>query len=245
MLECAYTAATYLSKTIKKWIVLATILSVSIFNLPISSIADSVDQKKSDFVSEEEKSKEEEIQSQVSDASPGKEKTETESQEKSTTDVTKALSEDTESIDGLTMLYIGGAVAGAAVLAAALGSSSSTSDPIVPPPELPTIPIVGPDLRGTGWTGTLNIKDQRYKGFQAISAKIAQRGSSVQIDTSSTLYYGRQFNGTISSSGYMLMYDSISGEDWTTFKNNATSTKVDLYDYVNDFNDLDRMYLSR
>lgn len=238
MLECAYTAATYLSKTIKKWIVLATILSVSIFNLPISSIADSVDQKKSAFVSEEEKSK-------VSDASPGKEKTETESQEKSTTDVTKALSEDTESIDGLTMLYIGGAVAGAAVLAAALGSSSSTSDPIVPPPELPTIPIVGPDLRGTGWTGTLNIKDQRYKGFQAISAKIAQRGSSVQIDTSSTLYYGRQFNGTISSSGYMLMYDSISGEDWTTFKNNATSTKVDLYDYVNDFNDLDRMYLSR
>ena len=232
MLECAYTAATYLSKTIKKWIVLATILSVSIFNLPISSIADSVDQKKSAFVSEEEKSKDEE-------------KTETESQEKSSADVTDTLSEDTESIDGLTMLYIGGAVAGAAVLAAALGSSSSTSDPIVPPPELPTIPIVGPDLRGTGWTGTLNIKDQRYKGFQAISAKIAQRGSSVQIDTSSTLYYGRQFNGTISSSGYMLMYDSISGEDWTTHRGNATSTKVDLYDFVNDFNDLDRMYLSR
>lgn len=218
MLECTCKAATYLSKTIKKWIVLATILSVSIFNIPISSIADSVDPK---------------------------ETTGTESQEEPTADVTDALSEDTESIDGLTMLYIGGAVAGAAVLAVALGSGSSTSDSPVPPPELPTIPIVGPDLRGTGWTGTLNIKDQRYKGFQAISAKIAQRGSNVQIDTSSTLYYGRQFNGTISSNGYMLMYDSISGEDWTTFRDNATSTKVDLYDYVNDFDDLDRMYLSR
>lgn len=228
MLKCVYKAtAHHLCRSARKGTVLIAILGLSIFNIPISSRADSVVQKESVPILGQNKSKKKEPQTN------------------STGDETSARSEDADSMDGLTMLYIGGAVAGVAVLAVALGAGSSTSDSNVPPPELPDIPVVGPDLRGTDWAGNLNIKDRGQEGFQAISASIAQRGSAVQIDTSSTLDYGRQFKGTISSSGYMLMYDSITGEDWTTLRGNATASKVGLYDYVNNFDDLDTMYLSR
>jgi len=242
-----------LCSNFKKWIVLFIAVSMSIFNIPISSVADSADQKESDPVFDQEESEEED--------------TETETQ--------------SESIDGMTMLYIGGAVAGVAALAISLGSSSGSSGPGTPPPELTpppseptppssdpdpdpepepepdppslpdppsdpsTNPPVGPDLNGSDWTGFLDIKDVRHRGYQSISASIIHSGSSVQIKTSSTLDYGRQFNGTISSSGYMLMYDSISGEDWTTYKGNASTNRVPLYDFVNGFKDLDVMKLSR
>lgn len=251
-----------LSKVFKKGIVLFMIVSMAIFNIPISSIAGSADQQKSDLVLETE----------------GKEdNTATGHEAESTVDEAEPGEEDPESIDGLTMLYIGGAIAGIGGLAIALGSSSGSSDPgtsppeLTPPPSEPTPPSsepdpdpepdppslpdppsdpstnppVGPDLNGSNWTGFLEIKDSRYRGYQAISGRIIHGGSSVQINTSSTLHYGRQFNGTISSSGSMLMYDSISGEDWTTHKGNASTTKVDLYDYVNEYKDLDRMKLTR
>jgi hypothetical protein len=252
-----------LYKILEKGILMFMIVSMTIFNIPISSIAASDDQQESEEV----------IGGQASDSSPVKNDTEPEHQAESTIDETDPGEEDSESVDGLTMLYIGGAIAGVAALAIALGSSSGSSDPGTPPPEstpppseptptppspepdppsLPsppsdpsTNPPVGPNLNGADWAGFLEIKDSRYKGFQYISARIVHSGNAVQINTSSNLHYGRQFNGTISSGGYMLMYDSISGEDWTTHRGDATTNRVDLYDYVNWFEDLDRMKLTR
>lgn len=147
-----------------------------------------------------------------------------------------------EGIDGMTMLYIGGAAGLLAVGAIALGGGSSSSDPTPPPP---TTPVVGPDINGANWAGFLDIKDTRAQGFQNITATIVQNGSAVQITTSSTLMYGRMFNGSIKANGFMLLYDSVTGEDWTTHYRNATETNVDLYDYVNGLKDLDRMLLVR
>ncbi len=255
-----------LYRIIKQWILSLMVVSISMFNIPVSFAADSADLQDSDRVLVD-----------ISDVSPVKGNPETEPQTVSTVDGTDPHVEVSESIDGLTMLYMGGAAAGVAVLALALGSSSSSDSsappviPIVPDlpspepdpepdpdpdpepdpdiPDLPDVPSgtdpVGPDLNGSDWTGFLDINDSGHRGFQAISAKINHNGSSVQIYTSSTLDYGRKFSGTISSSGYMLMYDSISGEDWTTHKGNATKDRVDLYDYVNWFEDLDRMKLTR
>jgi len=164
---------------------------------------------------------------------PGKTKIETELPE-----------EITETTDGMTMLYIGGAIAGVAILAGAIAASSSSSDSSSVPVE-PAIPVVGPDLGGTDWLGFLDIKDKNHRGYQAISARIVHSGNAVQITTTSTLDYGKQLSGTISKGGFMLMYDSVTGEDWTTHFDNATSKRIDLYDYVNHLNDLDRMKLSR
>jgi hypothetical protein len=127
-------------------------------------------------------------------------------------------------------------------------STSSSSSPSYPeglPPVPEATSVVGPNLNGSNWTGFLDIEDRRHEGYQSISARIDQSGSSVQIYTSSTLDYGRKFSGTISSSGYMLMYDSITGEDWTTHRGNASSRRVDLYDFVNNFDDMDMMKLNR
>jgi hypothetical protein len=215
-----------LCKALKNGLLLFMVVSMMIFSIPILSIAESAGQKES-------------------------------------------KEEDPESIDGLTMLYVGGALAGVGALAIALGSSSSSSGPDTPPPEpgspsvpdspsepdfpsLPdppsdpsTNPPVGPDLNGTNWTGFLEIKDSKYRGYQAISATIVHSGSSLQINTSSTLQYGQQYNGTISSGGYISVVDSATGQTWTTFRNNAYTRRVDLYDWVNNFKDLDRMKLSR
>ena len=152
--------------------------------------------------------------------------------------------DDGEGIDGMTMLYAGGAIGLAAIAVAALaggGSSGSGSSS----PSTPSTPVVGPDLNGSNWLGFLDIKDTRSAGYQNISATIVQNGSAVQINTSSTLDYGHQFNGSIDSSGNMLMYDSITGEDWTTHYSKATANSVDLYDYVNNLKELDRMLLNR
>ena len=264
--------------------------------IPASSIAESVEQNESVPVLEPNNVKEKGTEDQISDISPAGENIDAVFQTETTADGADSHGEDADSIDGLTMLYIGGAVAGVAVLAAALGAnsgSSGSSNPVSTvgtvgtvgtsstsatsstsssssstsssssssssnssssssssyPEDLPPVPeptsVVGPNLNGSDWTGYLDIEETGNEGYQRISARIDHSGSSVQIYTSSTLNYGRKFSGTISSSGYMLMYDSVTGEDWTTHKGNARSGSVDLYDYVNDFDDLDRMYLSR
>ena len=150
-----------------------------------------------------------------------------------------------EEFDGMTMLYIGGAIGVVAlgVLAFSGGSSSGSSSPDTPVPD-PIDPPIGPDVNGN-WSGYLEIKDTGHEGRQNISAKITHSGSSVDIITTSTLDYGRRFSGTISRSGYMLVYDADRGEDWTTHYGNASSHKMDLYDYVNNFDDLDRMFLAK
>lgn len=156
-----------------------------------------------------------------------------------------AVTVDTgEGIDGMTMLYIGGAVGLIAIGAVALGGGGGSSSGTDTSPETPATPVVGPDLNGN-WAGFLEIKDVQAPGYENITATIVQSGAAVQITTSSTLAYGRLFNGRISSGGSMKMYDSITGQDWTTHYSKATTTNVDLYDYVNDHKDFDRMFLAR
>lgn len=156
-------------------------------------------------------------------------------------------------IDGMTMLYIGGAIGLVAVGALALsGGSGSSSDSggspslpdNTPPPETP---IVGPDLNGSNWAGFLDLVNDQATGYQNIAASIVHKGASVQITTTSTLAYGHYFSGRISSGGSMKMYDSTTGEDWTTYSSRATGNRIDLYDFVNDLNnnEKDRMLLSR
>ncbi len=129
-----------LYRILKKGILLFMIVSMAIFNIPISSVADSADQQGNDPALEQ-KGSEEGVDGQASDSSPVKDDTEPEPehQAESPVDETDPGEEDPESVDGLTMLYIGGAIAGVAALAIALGSSSGSSDPSTPPPE-PTPP---------------------------------------------------------------------------------------------------------
>ncbi len=156
-------------------------------------------------------------------------------------------------VDGMTMLYVGGAIGLVAIGALALGggsgsSSGSGDSPSSPDNSIPPgTPIVGPDLNGSNWAGFLDLKNDKATGYQNIAASIVHNGSSVQITTTSTLAYGQYFSGTISSGGSMKMYDSTTGEDWTTIGGRATGNRIDLYDYVNDLNnnEKDRMLLSR
>jgi len=156
-----------------------------------------------------------------------------------------AVTVDTgEGVDGMTMLYIGGAIGLVAIGAVALGGGGGSSSDSEVAPLPPTTSVVGPNLNGN-WAGFLELKNTQATGYQNITATIVQSGTSVQISTSSTLLYGRLFNGRINSRGDMLMYDSITGEDWTTHYSKATTNSVDLYDYVNGLKDLDRMLLGR
>ncbi len=150
-------------------------------------------------------------------------------------------------MDGMTMLYIGGAIGVVALGVAALagGGGSSDSDGSLPGLPAPTAAPIGPDLNGVDWTGFLNIKDHLHDGIQNIAANISHSGSSVYIVTTSTLDYGRQFSGSITASGYMMMNDATTGQVWTTHYGNARTDSVDLYDFVENFTLLDRMYLSR
>ena len=148
-----------------------------------------------------------------------------------------------EGVDGMTMLYIGGAIGLVAIGAMALGGGSGSSSEATPAP--PAIPVVGPDLNGTNWGGYLELKNTEAQGYQNIAAGIVHSGTSVQITTTSTLLYGQLFNGRINSRGDMTMYDSVTGQDWTTHYHKASENSIDLYDYVNGLKDLDRMLLIR
>ncbi len=162
-----------------------------------------------------------------------------------------------EGVDGMTMLYIGGGIAavagiGALAFGGGSGGSSTTTTTTTTDSSSSTstdssssTSLVGPNLNGSNWSGYLNLKDNRAEGYQNITASIVHEGAAVQITTTSTLKYGQQFSGRISSNGYMLLYDSVTGEDWTTHYSNAVSTQIDLYDYVNNLTELDRMFLGR
>ena len=144
-----------------------------------------------------------------------------------------------------TMLFVG---AGAIALGAiAIGSSSSGggdsgSDDTSTTPATPSVPPVGANIAGDDWRGILLLVD----GFrEPITATVTQNGSQVTIATSSTQRYGQVFRGTIRASGHMTLYDQTTGEDWTTFKGPATSTHIEMEDYVNNFTALDVLVLKR
>lgn len=145
---------------------------------------------------------------------------------------------------GKTLLYAGIGVAAIAAGALAAGSGGSSSSEAEPEqePEV-TDPPVGADLDGDNWHGRLILVDSGFK--EEVTATVHQNGSQLEITTSSAQKYGKKFIGTISSSAFIKVRDQDTGQDWTTFYQNARWNMIDLYDYVHNFQDLDRLYLTR
>lgn len=172
-----------------------------------------------------------------------------------------------ETSSGNTLLYSGigvAAIVGVAVAAGSGGGSDSVEEapppepaPVVTPKTIekskpkikkpsdsnpPNSEPVGPDIRGDNWSGYLALVHGRREN---ISASIHQNGNYVVITTSSGQKYGRKFVGNISDSGSIRVYDQATGELWTTHSGPAKKDRIDLYDFVDNFKDLDRLYLER
>jgi len=101
---------------------------------------------------------------------------------------------------------------------------------------------VGPDIRGGDWSGYLDLV---HGVKENVTSSISQNGTHVVITTSSSQEYGRKFVGNINDSGSIRVYDQKTGELWTTHYGPASDNTIDLYDYVDNFKALDRLYLSR
>jgi hypothetical protein len=179
----------------------------------------------------------------------------------------KSAPKPKETSSGNTLLYSGigvAAIVGIAVAAGSGGGSDSAEE--APPPE-PTPVVttktiekskpkikkpsdsnppgsepVGPDIRGDNWSGYLALVHGKREN---VSASIHQNGNYVVITTSSGQKYGRKFVGNISDSGSIRVYDQATGELWTTHSGPAKKDRIDLYDFVDNFKDLDRLYLER
>lgn len=146
-----------------------------------------------------------------------------------------------------TLIYGGiaaAAVVGAVALAAGSGgggSSSAAEEESVP--AEPTEEPVGADLNGTNWVGSLTLADDGIR--ESITATVRQNGSDLEITTSTSKGYGRKFIGTIDEDAYIEVEDQDTGEIWTTHYDLARWNMIDLYDFVNNYKDLDRLYLER
>ncbi len=143
-----------------------------------------------------------------------------------------------------TLLYAGAGVAAAAAIAVAVGAgggSSGSDEPVVP--VVPKEDPVGADLEGDTWHGRLILADSGFK--EDVTATVKQNGRTLEITTSSVQKYGKKFIGTIDRSAFIRVRDQDTGQDWTTHFQNARRNMIDLYDFVNDFNDLDRLFLTR
>jgi len=146
--------------------------------------------------------------------------------------------------DGMTWLYVGVATAGVVGLAAALASSSGSSD-TEESTTTTTTEKVGPDIAGSDWSGSLELRREGSEGTEGVTASITHNGAAVTISTSSTLSYGKYFSGKISSGGYITVRDRDGGKTWTTHFVRATGKSIRLYDAVNEETDYDRLRLSR
>lgn len=146
--------------------------------------------------------------------------------------------------DTSSLVYVGVGLAAAAAIAVGLGSSGSSdsSDNSTSDPEAPKKSPVGASLDGDNWSGRLLlINGQR----ELVTAVVNQNGSSLEIITSSSQRYGRRFVGNIRSDAHIRVTDTTTGETWTTFNGPANSRRIDIYDYVNNFQDLDNLLLKR
>lgn len=173
---------------------------------------------------------------------------------------------------GNTLLYAGIGVGAAVAIAAAAGSGggdSSDSDTSSTAATTTTTPTttkttttttkkvkvttpkdtnpegaepVGADIAGSDWSGFIDLVGSER---QSITATISQNGTYVVIRTTSSREYGKKFVGNIASDGFMKLYDQSTGEIWTTHYGNATANKIDIYDYVNNYQDLDQILLQR
>ena len=150
----------------------------------------------------------------------------------------------TANSEGHGMLYAGIGVAAAVAIAAAAaggGGSDSGSDP-EPTPPTPTVKPVGADIGGKSWTGSLRIIGGVKEN---VTATVYQNGDKVEITTSSTQKYGQKFVGKIDRAGDMLMYEQKTGQDWSTHNDAARWNRIDLYDFVHGYHEMDRLYLTR
>lgn len=145
---------------------------------------------------------------------------------------------------GHTLLYVGvGAAAIAAVAVAAGGGGGGSSSEAVEAEPEPKLAPVGADLNGDNWHGRLILKDSGFK--EDVTATVEQNGSRLIITTSSAQKYGKKFIGSIDKSAFIKVRDQDTGQDWTTHYTHARWNMIDLYDYVHNFHDLDRLYLER
>jgi hypothetical protein len=106
----------------------------------------------------------------------------------------------------------------------------------------PNTDPVGPDLRGSDWHGYLDIV---HGSKESVSATVKQNGNYIVITTSSNQSYGKKFIGNTTASGRIEAYDQNSGEIWSTEKGNASENRIDLYDYVDNYKNLDHLALER
>lgn len=145
---------------------------------------------------------------------------------------------------GKTLLYAGAGVAAAAAVALAVGAggSSSSSDEVAVPEEPKQNPV-GADLDGDNWHGRLILANSGFK--EDVTATVRQNGRSLEITTSTAQKYGKKFIGSINRDAYIEVTDQDTGQDWTSHFQNARWNMIDIYDFVNNFKDLDRLYLTR
>ena len=98
------------------------------------------------------------------------------------------------------------------------------------------------NLTGNDWSGYLYLVDGKT---ERVYANIVQSGSYITISTTSTQSYGRNFTGTIDSDNDMYLYDSNTGEDWTTHFGPCGINRIELHDYVHNLTALDGLFLAR
>ncbi|WP_136799190.1 hypothetical protein [Desulfosediminicola ganghwensis] len=101
--------------------------------------------------------------------------------------------------------------------------------------------LIGPSLAGQ-WQGVLDLKNY---GSQSVSATITHCGERITIRTSTTLPYGQNFTGRVSSGGSIILKEGVTYEIWSTPLGPATSNSLRVYDYVNNQTQLDALKLAR
>lgn len=141
------------------------------------------------------------------------------------------------------LLYTGIGVAAAVGIAVAAGGGGGSSSAEPEPEPEPTKPPVGADLNGTNWHGTLTLAESNVK--ESVTATVKQNGTELEITTSSSQEYGKKFIGTINKSAFIKAEDQDTGETWSTFYKTARWNMIDLYDFVENFHEKDRLILGR
>jgi len=89
--------------------------------------------------------------------------------------------------------------------------------------------VVPPDIGGDNWSGYFTRTDSDVREY--LTASIVLSGRDVTI-TTTLIGLGHFLSGIINENGYMLLYDEYDGEDWTTHDGPATTTAVNIYDYL-------------
>lgn len=108
-------------------------------------------------------------------------------------------------------------------------SSLITDSSVITDPSVLSDSSEPPQIGGANWSGYFTRTDSDVR--EDLTASVVLTGYQVSITTTLT-GLGHYLSGTINSSGDMLLYDSYDGEDWTTHFGPATSTEINIYDYI-------------